>query len=105
MPVTTLQGGDALPSKHSSPRSIGHCVLEIMDIMESEEYTQSSSPSSNYWPDVGEFYVMYTSQRSRDSAVGIATGYGLDNKRGRSSSPGGMKNFLFRSSRPVLGPT
>jgi hypothetical protein len=41
-----------------------------------------------------------------DSAVGIATGYGLDHRRGRSSSPGGGKNFQFSmSSRPVLGPT
>jgi hypothetical protein len=40
----------------------------------------------------------------RDSAVGIATGYGLDDKRGRISSPDGGKNFLFStSSRPVLG--
>jgi hypothetical protein len=33
-----------------------------------------------------------------DSAVGIATGYGLDAR--------GVKNFLFsKSSRPDLGPT
>jgi hypothetical protein len=37
---------------------------------------------------------------------GIATGYGLDDKRGRSSSPVSVKNFLFSTSfRPVLGPT
>jgi hypothetical protein len=33
----------------------------------------------------------------------IATGYGLDDKRGRS--PGRAKNFLFSTSRPTLGPT
>jgi hypothetical protein len=41
--------------------------------------------------------------RSRDSSVGIATGYGLD-ERDRSSSPGRFKNFhVSTSSRPVLG--
>jgi hypothetical protein len=43
---------------------------------------------------------------SRDSVVGIATGYGAGRPRGRSSSPGRVKNFLFStSSRPVLGST
>jgi hypothetical protein len=38
------------------------------------------------------------------SAVGIATGY--ERPRGRSSSPGTVKNFLFStSSRPALGST
>jgi hypothetical protein len=41
---------------------------------------------------------------SGDSAVGIATGYGLD--EGRSSSPGKVKNFLFSTlSRPAVWPT
>jgi hypothetical protein len=31
---------------------------------------------------------------SRDSVVGIATGYWLDNRGGQSSSPGRVKNFL-----------
>jgi hypothetical protein len=43
--------------------------------------------------------------RSQDSAFGIATGYGLDD-RGRSSSPGRVKNLLFSiSSRPAMAPT
>jgi hypothetical protein len=43
---------------------------------------------------------------SRNSVVGIATGYGLDDPRGRSSSPGMFKNFPFStSSRPALGST
>jgi hypothetical protein len=37
--------------------------------------------------------VMFTS-RSRDSAVGIATGYGLDDRGVLGSSPGRVKNFL-----------
>jgi hypothetical protein len=42
---------------------------------------------------------------SRDSAVGIATGYELDD-RGRGSSPGRVKNFHFSmSSRPALRST
>jgi hypothetical protein len=44
--------------------------------------------------------------RSRDSVVGIATSYGLDAPRDRSSSPGRVKNFLFsKSSRPALRST
>jgi hypothetical protein len=42
---------------------------------------------------------------SRDSAVRIATGYELDDKRGQSSSPARVNNFVFStSSRPVLEP-
>jgi hypothetical protein len=41
---------------------------------------------------------------SRDTSVGIATGYGLDDQGGESSSPGRVKNFQFSvSSRPALG--
>jgi hypothetical protein len=44
--------------------------------------------------------------RSRESSVGIATGYGLDDQGGGSSSPGGVKNFHFSmSSRLALGST
>jgi hypothetical protein len=43
---------------------------------------------------------------SRDSSVGIATGYGLDGQGGGSSSPGRVNNFhLSISSRPALGST
>jgi hypothetical protein len=31
----------------------------------------------------------------RESAVGVATGYGLDDKRGRSLNPVTVKKFLF----------
>jgi hypothetical protein len=44
--------------------------------------------------------------RSRDSSVGIATGYGLDDHGGGSSSPGRVNHFHFSiSSRPALGST
>jgi hypothetical protein len=44
--------------------------------------------------------------RSRDSSVSIATGYGLDDQGGGSSSPDRVKNFHFSiSSRPSLGST
>jgi hypothetical protein len=43
---------------------------------------------------------------SRDSSVGIATGYGLDDQGAESSSPGRVKIFYFSmSSRPALGST
>jgi hypothetical protein len=42
---------------------------------------------------------------SRDSSVGTATGYGLDDKGVRIPSPGRDKNFHFSMSfRPALGP-
>jgi hypothetical protein len=44
--------------------------------------------------------------RSRNSVVGIATGYGLDDRGVRVRVPVGVKNFLFSTaSRPALGPT
>jgi hypothetical protein len=43
---------------------------------------------------------------SRDSSVGIATGYDVDDQGDGSSSPGRVKNFhLSISSRPALGST
>jgi hypothetical protein len=52
------------------------------------------------------FQLLGALYERRDSAVGIATGFGLDDRGGRSSSPGGGKNFLFCiSSRPALGST
>jgi hypothetical protein len=43
---------------------------------------------------------------SRDSSVSIATGYGLDDQGGGSSSPGRVKNVQFSISfRPALGST
>jgi hypothetical protein len=36
--------------------------------------------------------------------AGVATGYGLDERGGRSSNPGRVKNCLIsKSSRPALG--
>jgi hypothetical protein len=43
---------------------------------------------------------------SRDSSVGIALGYGLDDRGSRVRLPGGMEIFLFTTaSRTALGPT
>jgi hypothetical protein len=43
---------------------------------------------------------------ARNICVGIATGYGLDDRGARSSSPGRVKNFLFsKSFRPALRST
>jgi hypothetical protein len=44
--------------------------------------------------------------KSRGSSVGIATGYGVDDREVGSSSPGRVKNFLLsKSLRPDLGST
>jgi hypothetical protein len=50
-----------------------------------------------YWP---------SNYRSRDIVVGKATGYELDDRGGRSSSSGGVKNFIFSTaSRLAMRPT
>jgi hypothetical protein len=50
--------------------------------------------------------VISSMPRSKDGAVGIATGYRLDKRKGRSSSPVRVKQFLFSTSpKPALGPT
>jgi hypothetical protein len=56
------------------------------------------------WVSYHSVYSSYHCRNgSRDSVVGIATGYGL---RGRNSSLGRVKNFFFStSSRQVLGST
>jgi hypothetical protein len=41
--------------------------------------------------------------RSRDSVVDIATGYGLDDRRVRSSYPDRVKNFSFLVIETVSG--
>jgi hypothetical protein len=48
--------------------------------------------------------VAITILRSRDSAVGIATGYGLDDRNVGVRVPVGSRIFST-SSRPALGPT
>jgi hypothetical protein len=46
--------------------------------------------------------IVFLLTRSRDSSVGIATSYGLDEQGSGSSSPGRVKNFHFSiSSRPA----
>jgi hypothetical protein len=50
--------------------------------------------------------ISYVLKASRDSAVGIATGYRPDNRGVGVPSPGRVKNFLSStSSRPALGST
>jgi len=42
----------------------------------------------------------------RESSVGTATGYGLDDRMTRVRFPEGARNFFFDTvSRPALGPT
>jgi hypothetical protein len=52
------------------------------------------------------FWVLNNKYVNRNSSVGIVTDYGLDDRGGRSSSPGMVKNILFcKSPRPGLGST
>jgi hypothetical protein len=44
--------------------------------------------------------------KSRESSVGIASGYGLDDRGSRVRFPAGTGNFLFTTvSRTAVGPT
>jgi hypothetical protein len=55
-----------------------------------------------------QYCITNICKTERDSSVGIATDYGLDDQGGGggSSSPGMVKNFHFSvSSRPALGST
>jgi hypothetical protein len=48
--------------------------------------------------------ITHFSQQSRDSSVGTALGYGLDNRGSRFRFPAGAKIFFFTTaSRPALG--
>jgi hypothetical protein len=63
--------------------------------------TRIQTPSSNekFFPKSNLFCPV-----SRDSSVGIATGYGMDDHGGGSLGPGRVNNFHFSmSSRPALG--
>jgi hypothetical protein len=44
-------------------------------------------------------------RKSRDSVVGIASGYGLDDRGVGALSPGRVKSFPFFMSRSALGST
>jgi hypothetical protein len=53
---------------------------------------------------ISDYMAFNVRIRSRDGSVGIATGYGLDDRG--VGVPSRVKNFLFStSSRPALGPT
>jgi hypothetical protein len=61
-----------------------------------------SKMNFNFW----KISVDLERERSRDSVIGITTGYGMDDRGVGSSSPGRVKNFLLcTSSRPALKPT
>jgi hypothetical protein len=52
----------------------------------------------------GKFLPRHLPNMSRDSSVGIPTGYELDDREVGVRVPGSVKNFLFStSSRPALG--
>jgi hypothetical protein len=99
----------------SSFRFIGlrRCVNERCHIKNCDWNSScvARNPLQNKCKKFAPFYstesVYYNEfRRSRDSVVGIATGYGLDDRDGRSLSPGRVKNFLFStSSKSVLWST
>jgi hypothetical protein len=70
--------------------------MELVQLVHSRNLELSNSVSR---------VISNTGIRNRDSPVGIATGYGLDDRGGRSVSPGRVKNFLsLRRPQRFLGP-
>jgi hypothetical protein len=48
--------------------------------------------------------ISFTQTNYGNGVVGIAAGYGLDDRGSRSSSPGRVKNLFFSTAdRPALG--
>jgi hypothetical protein len=64
-----------------------------------------SNVSTGETADIMFTYGTSCGKRSRDSSVGIATGYGLDDQSGGNSSPGRVKIFTspYRPDR-LWGP-
>jgi hypothetical protein len=63
-------------------------------------------PNTQNTPCIGYIVRKQASDESRDSSVGIALGYGLDDRGSRVRFPEGAGNFLFTTaSRTALGPT
>jgi hypothetical protein len=82
----------------------------VWDLAEAPVLSRVSIPESNSTKVSlrikGIKLCTFTVNESRTSSVGIATGYGLDYRRGRNSSPGRVRNFHFSiSQRPSLGYT
>jgi hypothetical protein len=66
----------------------------------------NSSPKTGFLDFLCDLSQSLKGNRTRNSSVGIATDYWLDDLGGRSSNPGRVKKFLFStSSRPALGST
>jgi hypothetical protein len=77
----------------------------LATLRESTAFTGKTLPFTfTLLQDIGLCFILCT--RSRDSSVGIATGYGLDEGDGGSSIPDRVKHSNFSiSSRPALGST
>jgi hypothetical protein len=87
----------------------GHMLFSVRSLCVSVPPDKIQNNNSNYKPLASLCLILnllLNTVKSRDSSVGIATGYRLDDRGGRSSSPGKVKNFLFFiSSRPALWTT
>jgi hypothetical protein len=81
------------------PRNVG-TYLPTYAVSHSTSNNLHSHRRNNLISHAGNKIGFVARKRSRDSSVGIATGYGLDD------SPDRVKNFLFsKSSRPATGYT
>jgi hypothetical protein len=96
-----------LESQVSVIENLVNSTIPLSEVQEKmgglKDFIESSFIFSQLW----YYEPLQTYRRFRDSSVGIATGYGLDDQEGGgSSSPGKVKNFHFSiSSRPALGST
>jgi hypothetical protein len=87
---------------------IYHCRNEILGYDNNEMsivmIVNESKSSSMSRTSKQSFVSVYSLYRNRNSVLIIETGYRAWRPRGRSSSPGGGKNFHFSMlSRPALG--
>jgi hypothetical protein len=66
---------------------------------------QTSSLYEIGFCEISHFRLAFITNRSRDSSVGVATGYGLDDRGVGVRVPVGSRIFHSATSRPALGPT
>jgi hypothetical protein len=95
-----------MPSR-TNPPPLDHsnCIWRRVQVL--KFLIMSCSPATHYFiPFSPNIFLRIPVIRNRDSSVGTAIGYGLDDQGGRSSSPGRVNIFHFSiSSRSALGST
>jgi hypothetical protein len=105
-----ISGSQSSTSQRGGPGSSPGQVM--WDLWWTKRHWGRFSPSTSVFPtnynstECSTLIICHPGLGSRDSSVGIPTGYGLDEQGGGSSSPGRVNNFHCSiSSIPALGST